>query len=1068
MTESSQSDAILRVMQSIDRRLAGGLNVRSNQSSQNASPSVDSLPDSQNIQGQAEQMNQFHESIIRASDMYKELTSYSEDLNSSIEQGAGKVKIFGKIFGDFSNDVLGGLPKKIKKYISGPIGNVISSFKTFKNNALGGIGALKTAMSGTTSLIGKIGVLTKFAGKMLGGVIGPIVNGAMLLGKTLINVFVQGVKYGTAFAKKMIALPLIITSSAAKIGNSIRSDIVETIGNAVESTKDLFDISEQYGGGLGEVFSSTRKFTEGNLLQFKNVRGELVKLYGLGAAGAAEMNKKTAELLQGMGQYAELLGGVFENTESLVYFDSLTRQLGFSAEGMKYFYTESRVAGEGIITTFAKVQEEIKYASVANGLNFKSMSKDFEKLRTDVIQFGHISNDELLKTTANLKKMGLTMEAASAVFSKMDTFESAAQTSALLSQTFGMNVDALQLIRAEKPDEIIQMFSDAMEATGRSFDDLNRHEKQVMSQYTGLNGEMLRNIMNYKNMGMSFEEAQQKAKENDPTQVQMKSMQAMTSSLKQIQKIMTDTSFFSAFTKGLTNTLTLNSNLTETFKRASTVMEDFFVKGLEFTQDPKTKSALNQLFSPINDALEAVVGDGKGNKGIFDPDIMGKALSDMVQYAGPTFQKALSAGKDKDPFAMLKLQNQVALDMANAFSFENLMRNPANPIGKLLTTSGQLVGKFLKAFTAFAPGIIKTLGSGFKSIVGWLTGKLEGEEQKTISSMMLQYFGLGDGDMKGIKEAFTTVVDELAGAASPLWDLFTWIQGRFLEMMATGGAAIVEGAAKATGMQGLIDNFRSDESIFAGQKEYAQQRGFELRNISSDFMSEFYDSWDEEDIVRGMASTLVAAQNELTRTVDASQRSQLQSIIKTITDAQAKGDADESSIADSVIKQVADLIDEREGKKSGTTFEIVKTKSAQDEVKPALSGSSILYPLSGGGYELTTLSPLDQIMAGMPNGPIVKAIKYSGNSAVRVENLLKSIVSSAMKPESKPTQSAVQNSQPIEIVLKIDNDVVARQLLSNNFVGKAKTLSYTKGSDRLSANATINQSGGSNEISDMG
>ena len=59
-------------------------------------------------------------------------------------------------------------------------------------------------------------------------------------------------------------------------------------------------------------------------------------------------------------------------------------------------------------------------------------------------------------------------------------------------------------------------------------------------------------------------------------------------------------------------------------------------------------------------------------------------------------------------------------------------------------------------------------------------------------------------------------------------------------------------------------------------------------------------------------------------------------------------------------------------------------------------------------------------------------------------------------------------NQPIEIVLKIDNDVVARQLLSNNFVGKAKTLSYTKGSDRLSSNATINQSGGSNEISDMG
>jgi hypothetical protein len=1065
--DSTQSEKLLRVLGAIESHLTNSNRQSQTTSRPKSNQNNSSTPSPQDSQTQADQMNRFQDALMKSTELYKELTNYSEELNSSIDDGSSKIKTFGKIFYDFSNDILGGIPKKIQKFISSPFKNAIKNATGFINTTKTSMLSLKSAMGSANSSIAKIGVLTKFVGKAIGGITGPLINGLAIIGKTMINVFVQGLKYGTAFARKMIALPLVMTASAAKIGNSIRSDIVETIGNAVEASKDLFDISEQYGGGLGKVFESTRKFSEDNLVQFKDMNSELVKLYGYGAAGAAALNSKLPQLIQGMGQYAELLGGVFENKGALAYFDSLTRQLGFGAEGMKYFYTEARVNGDGIVTTFARVQEEIKYASIASGLNFKKMSKDFEKLRVNVVQFGHLTNSELLDVTENLTKMGLSMEAASAVFSKFDTFESAAQSAALLSQTFGMNVDALRLIKEEDPSKIAEMLSDAMLATGRSFDELSRHEKSVMTQYTGLNGEMLRNIMNYKNMGMSFEEATQKAKENDPTAVQMKSMKEMTSSLKQIRKIMTDTSFFSAFSKGLVNTLTLNSDLTATFVRASSVMQDFFTKGLQFTQDPKTKSAIGQLFSPINDALIAVVGDGKSNKGIFDANIMGKALSDMVQYAGPAFEEALKSGKGKDKFGMLKLQNRIALDMSNAFSFENISKNPANPIGKLLETSGQLVGKFLKAFTAFAPGIIKTISGSFKSVIGWLSGNLEGEEQKTISKMMYQYFGLGDGDMKGIKEAFTTVIDELAGMTSPLWDLFKFVQKRFLEMMSEGGAAVIQGAAKAAGYEGFMDNFRSDETIFNMQTQYAQDRGFELRNISTDFMSDFYDSYDEEDIVRGMASTLEAMKSEIKKTTDYSQRNKMQGIISTIQRAQSAGDVDESSIADSVIAQVAALIDEREKNSLGTTLNIIKTKSAQDDVKPAAVGSSIITPLRD-GYEMTTLSPLDQIMAGMPNGPIVKAIKYSGDAAMRVEKLIYSAISSKPIPVETKSQKTSQSERPIEVILKLDNDVVARHLLSNNFVGKAKKLEYTQGSDRLTSSATVNQSGGSSEISSIG
>ena len=61
-----------------------------------------------------------------------------------------------------------------------------------------------------------------------------------------------------------------------------------------------------------------------------------------------------------------------------------------------------------------------------------------------------------------MTQMGVKMQDAAAIFGKFSTFEDAANASAMLSQTFGMNVDAMKLIEAQIPGEIIDMFRHAM------------------------------------------------------------------------------------------------------------------------------------------------------------------------------------------------------------------------------------------------------------------------------------------------------------------------------------------------------------------------------------------------------------------------------------------------------------------------------------------------------------------------------------------------------------------------------------------------------------------------------
>ena len=99
-----------------------------------------------------------------------------------------------------------------------------------------------------------------------------------------------------------------------------------------------------------------------------------------------------------------------------------------------------------------------------------------------------------------------------------------------------MNIDALKLIKAEDPMEIVEMFRQSMMMTGRSFDDLNRHEKSLMASHTGMSAEALKTIMNYRNVGKSYEEIKKQMNDQKPEERQIRAMKDMNSSISEVKK----------------------------------------------------------------------------------------------------------------------------------------------------------------------------------------------------------------------------------------------------------------------------------------------------------------------------------------------------------------------------------------------------------------------------------------------------------------------------------------------------------------------------------------------------
>ena len=358
--------------------------------------------------------------------------------------------------------------------------------------------------------------------------------------KSALNIFTSLIGSLTKFLAFTTTLPFTIAKIAVGIGNQIRTDLVETIQGAGEEAKESFDLTSAIGKNADKMTQTAK----GLLKTFQNPKSRLVKLFGLGASGAATFLKETFKAVDDMGHYAEIFGpSILGSTENGQFVIEMQRAMGIGSKEMAYYALEAYNAGEHPIDTLTRTSEVIKAVADRNDQDFKALTKDFHALRTNISEFGHLSSNEIADLTGKLRSMKVKTEDAVNVFKKFTTFEEAAKTSAMLFQTFEMNIDAFDLLNSRDPGEMLQQFRDAMFQSGKAFKDLNRHEKSLMASITGVSEQGLSSLMNYMNLGLTQDEARKKLEAQDPTKEQEKMIKGLTSTIKLVQKTMTFSNF---------------------------------------------------------------------------------------------------------------------------------------------------------------------------------------------------------------------------------------------------------------------------------------------------------------------------------------------------------------------------------------------------------------------------------------------------------------------------------------------------------------------------------------------
>jgi len=362
------------------------------------------------------------------------------------------------------------------------------------------------------------------------------------------NVMTSLVGAATKFYTFSLTLPFTVTSLVMPIANALRSDLIEVIQSAGEDAKEAFDLTSD----IGKSAAKMTNMSKGLMREFENPKSKLAMLYGQGASGAATFLKETFKAVESMGHYGEVFGpSIMNNTKTADFVLQMQRAMGIGAQEMAYYAMDAFISGKNPVDYLTDLSTTIKKAADDNDLDFKAITKEFHKLRTNIVDFGDMTSNEIVNLTTRLRKMKVKTDDAVNVFKKFSTFEEAAKTSAMLFQSFEMNIDAFDLLTARDPAEMMQQFKDAMFQTGRSFKDLNRHEKALMVSTTGISEQTLSSLMSYMDQGMTYAQAKEKMQKNDPTVQQTKMLKGLTSTIKQVQKTLQFKNPFSAFFQGL-------------------------------------------------------------------------------------------------------------------------------------------------------------------------------------------------------------------------------------------------------------------------------------------------------------------------------------------------------------------------------------------------------------------------------------------------------------------------------------------------------------------------------------
>ena len=216
-------------------------------------------------------------------------------------------------------------------------------------------------------------------------------------------------------------------------------------------------------GKLGPGLKAMREHADGLAVGYTELTQHMTAVYeNMTAFGslAPEIQGKFA----GLASRLDKLGiGAAETAKNL---DIMTKGLGMTADQA------------------IKTQMDIAKTARSLGVAPKKMAADFAAAAPKLAAYGKAAFKEFRKLASQAAATGLEMNKLLGITEKFDTFEGAAEQTAQLNAVMGTQLNSIDLLMASEGDRI-KMIKEGVDATGKSWDSMDRWEKKALAQAAG-------------------------------------------------------------------------------------------------------------------------------------------------------------------------------------------------------------------------------------------------------------------------------------------------------------------------------------------------------------------------------------------------------------------------------------------------------------------------------------------------------------------------------------------------------------------------------------------------------
>ena len=489
------------------------------------------------------------------------------------------------------------------------------------------------------------------------------------------------------------------------------------LAEAYEEVREIFgDLGSGPGKAVADNFKKVRKETGGLAKTGLSVR----KVFGYGIEGIAALLKDINELSAATGDNFSRLAGHFDKmgSKAIVF----QRGLGMSKEefGELAGIAESRGKDiEKYMTNFSKTAVR---TAKAFGLGVKDVAKGMKELNLDVENFGHLGPKAFAPITVYARKLGLEIKDMAGVMGKFAGFADTTEAASKMSQAFGMNVDAMELMSAQNPAAKIDILRKAFYKTGKDVTKMTYQQRQYLASLTNLEGKSLEAAFSLEKQGVSYANiAKTSEKANKKQMTQKKVLKELAKGIKRLIQTMSApkvTGFFDAFVQGFETGIMRSKEFRKVMRNIRSGLRQMRQLGI------RVGKAFVKYFPGIKDMLEGIAEFLKPSK-----------FRRFIKVIEPLF-KSLFQTQD----------------------FKKFANDAIGELQKEFGPGAAGLSKVLDGFMAFAKGAAKLIGEALK----WLF-ELIGEK---ILPAVRDFFkkvneDVASGESKTHLESFLSNIDKI-------------------------------------------------------------------------------------------------------------------------------------------------------------------------------------------------------------------------------------------------------------------------------------------------------------------